>query len=303
LCTSRSKRVLIFSVVVMPNDTDELRAALRNEERFTPPSAARQPLISEPDLTLFLEEPAEYDALNQLGDNEQISFPDDNVGRMKVERQRRRPLAVAAILGIAVIGGVAVVLMRAGGASGPPPAIITDTSAMKPLPESTGIRNAESHPPKLNNDRVDPGELLPNSRLEVASGGPIAGIPPLVAVTAPRPAAIPSKVVVAAVAPSGGWTDIEPTSSPQQLATGTDGAVLVQVSSLRSEEVALATFRELQRLYPSILGDQRPDIQRADLGERGVYYRVRVGYPTRDQAVSMCEDLKAAGGDCLLAAR
>jgi hypothetical protein len=59
----------------------------------------------------------------------------------------------------------------------------------------------------------------------------------------------------------------------------------------------------LQRRYPSILGDRAADIQRADLGERGVYFRVRVGYPTRETAIEMCESLKAAGGDCILATR
>jgi hypothetical protein len=72
---------------------------------------------------------------------------------------------------------------------------------------------------------------------------------------------------------------------------------------MRSEKIALTAFRELQQRYPNILGDRKPTIQRADLGGRGVYYRVRVSYPTRGQAVSMCEDLKGAGGDCLLVSR
>jgi hypothetical protein len=44
-----------------------------------------------------------------------------------------------------------------------------------------------------------------------------------------------------------------------------------------------------------------PDVQKADLGAKGIYYRVRVGQPTRDQAVALCEQLRTAGGDCLLA--
>lgn len=93
------------------------------------------------------------------------------------------------------------------------------------------------------------------------------------------------------------------TSSSQATVGGNGGGFLVQVSSQRSEQTALTTFRDLQRRYPGILGDRAPDIQRADLGERGVYFRVRVGYPTRDAAIGMCENLKAAGGDCILATR
>ncbi len=91
--------------------------------------------------------------------------------------------------------------------------------------------------------------------------------------------------------------------SPRPSAAGRSGNFLVQISSQRSEATALETFGELQRRYPSILGDRAANIQRADLGERGIYYRVRVGYPTREEAVRMCESLKAAGGDCLLATR
>ena len=63
--------------------------------------------------------------------------------------------------------------------------------------------------------------------------------------------------------------------------------------------------RELDAMDRKLLGVLVEDatISYADLGERGVYYRVRVGYPTRDEAVRMCENLKSAGGDCILATR
>lgn len=115
-----------------------------------------------------------------------------------------------------------------------------------------------------------------------------------------RPPASPAQpTIVTTPGESSGPIDLTPGTAP----TGRGGGFLVQVSSQRSEQVALASFNELQRRYPSILGDREPDIQRADLGERGVYYRVRVGYPTREQAAQMCESLKSAGGDCLLATR
>ena len=79
------------------------------------------------------------------------------------------------------------------------------------------------------------------------------------------------------------------------------GGVLVQVAAQRSEEAALASYRSLQQRYPSILGAFQPRIVRADLGERGVYYRVRVGPFADSDASRLCNDLKAAGGDCILA--
>lgn len=101
---------------------------------------------------------------------------------------------------------------------------------------------------------------------------------PVVAAT-PAPAAEP--VVAAVPAPAG--------------------SVFVQLASQRSEDAALTTFQSLQRRHSSLLGGLSADIQRADLGAKGVYYRVRVAQPSRETAVGLCENLKAAGGDCLIA--
>jgi hypothetical protein len=79
--------------------------------------------------------------------------------------------------------------------------------------------------------------------------------------------------------------------------------MLVQVSSQRSEETAQSTFNDLQKRFPAILGKYEPNIQRADLGARGVYYRVRVGPFTGPDAQKVCDALKGAGGDCILAPR
>ena len=77
---------------------------------------------------------------------------------------------------------------------------------------------------------------------------------------------------------------------------------MVQVSSQRSEDAARATFRDLQTRYPGILGGYNANIQRADLGDRGIYFRVRVGPFASADAQSLCSALKNAGGDCILAA-
>ncbi len=79
------------------------------------------------------------------------------------------------------------------------------------------------------------------------------------------------------------------------------GGFVVQVSSQRTEAAALAAYKNLQRKFPSVLGDRAPDVAKADLGAKGVYYRARVGpMATRDEAVTFCEQLRAAGGDCIV---
>ena len=85
-------------------------------------------------------------------------------------------------------------------------------------------------------------------------------------------------------------------------ATGTipAGTYIVQVSSQRTQEQAQAAFGDLQRRYGAVLGGVSPVIERADLGDRGTFYRVRIPTSSRDDAISLCERLKAAGGDCFV---
>ena len=79
------------------------------------------------------------------------------------------------------------------------------------------------------------------------------------------------------------------------------GQYVVQVSSQRSQEAAQATYRTLQRQYPSVLGPYSADIQRAQVQDRGVFYRVRVGpFAARSEAVDLCNQLKASGGSCFV---
>jgi hypothetical protein len=75
------------------------------------------------------------------------------------------------------------------------------------------------------------------------------------------------------------------------------GGYVVQVASQSSEMDAQASFRALQAKYPDLLGNRRAIVTRADLGERGVYYRAQVGpFPTVEEATDLCNSLKQAGG-------
>jgi hypothetical protein len=75
----------------------------------------------------------------------------------------------------------------------------------------------------------------------------------------------------------------------------------VQVSSQRSEAEAQAAYRTLQGKHPNVLGGRSSFVRRADLGNRGVYYRTMVGpFATAEQAGQFCSALKAAGGQCII---
>ncbi len=76
---------------------------------------------------------------------------------------------------------------------------------------------------------------------------------------------------------------------------------LVQIAARQSEDEARRAFSELQRRYPHLLGSYQPTIQVADLGAKGVWYRVGVGpIDQKATAAAFCEQLKSAGGDCIV---
>jgi SPOR domain len=95
-----------------------------------------------------------------------------------------------------------------------------------------------------------------------------------------------------------------PVQIAPQAASGSSagsGGYLVQVSSQRNEADAQASYRALQGKFPSVLGSHSPVIKRADLGEKGVYYRAMVGpFGSSDEASKFCGNLKSAGGQCVV---
>jgi len=79
------------------------------------------------------------------------------------------------------------------------------------------------------------------------------------------------------------------------------GGYAVQVTSQRSEGEAQSAFHALQVKYPNQLGGRAPIIRRADLGEKGTYYRALVGpFGSAEEAAGLCSGLKAAGGNCIV---
>ncbi len=115
----------------------------------------------------------------------------------------------------------------------------------------------------------------------------------------PPPTTAPPKTVT--TTSSGGPIDL--TSTPPARAAAATGGMMVQVSSQRSEETARSTYKDLQSRYPSILGKYQVDVQRAEIADRGVFFRARVGPFSAADAQRLCDDLKSAGGDCLLTKR
>jgi hypothetical protein len=90
-------------------------------------------------------------------------------------------------------------------------------------------------------------------------------------------------------------------TTPAQAVSGGGAGYVVQVSSQRNEADAQASYRTLQGKFPSVLGSRAPLIKRADLGDKGVYYRAMVGpFGSSEEAAQVCGNLKTAGGQCVV---
>jgi hypothetical protein len=126
-----------------------------------------------------------------------------------------------------------------------------------------------------------------------------------VAVTPPAPVArTTTNQPLSLLPPAGGQPAPSQPAAPAPVASNNSGSggYTVQVTSQRTPEQARASYASIQSRLAGVLGAYQPDIKRADLGTKGVYYRVRVGsFADRSGATSFCQSIKAAGGDCLVA--
>ena len=150
----------------------------------------------------------------------------------------------------------------------------------RPKPASSGQQVAALQPQV-------PAPVQPQAQVTPAQVTPAP-------VTAPRAASTPT---------SGPLNLTQPQAQAQPAApapAATPGAFAVQVTSQRTQDQAQAAYATLQRKFPSVLGGQSPLIEAATLDNRGTFYRVSIPAGTRDAAISFCESLKAAGGDCFV---
>lgn len=76
----------------------------------------------------------------------------------------------------------------------------------------------------------------------------------------------------------------------------------VQLIGDSSEAKALEEYGNLQKRFPVILGSRAPVVVKRKLGGRGseFWYQVRLTEDSRERATALCEQLRSAGGECLV---
>jgi hypothetical protein len=139
----------------------------------------------------------------------------------------------------------------------------------------------------------------PAAEPELANARGQANAPLALAPNAPAPAAPPQQRQATRSATSGSAA----APFPAPISSGGNaivGGYAVQVTSQRSEADAQASYKSLQAQFPSVLGSRQPVIRRADLGDKGTYYRAQIPFQNQSEASEFCSSLKAAGGQCVV---
>lgn len=190
--------------------------------------------------------------------------------------------------------------------NGNPPTPSSVAPANKPLAAAPNNGTlAGDEPRKIKTLAVRPDQADPSATPANRPAQRPATPPPATAATRSPPAPVANANASTANAPLSLSPQAEPRTRVATTAPtaqpATSGGYVVQVSSQRSEADAQASYRALQGKFPSVLGSRAPLIKRADLGDKGVYYRAMVGpFGSPEEASSFCGNLKTAGGQCVV---
>lgn len=162
---------------------------------------------------------------------------------------------------------------------------VYDVMAGKTIDETVVTTPGAEQPLQLTDD------AMPKSaNIQVNAPKVVA---PKVSAPAPVKAPAPSKI-----------TPPKAEVPTQPVATG-NGDYVVQVASVRSAEAATDVWNTINNKYSSIMsGGLYSDVVQVDLGDKGIFYRLRVaGLADKPAADLLCDQFKASGQACFVRQR
>jgi cell division septation protein DedD len=247
-------------------------------------------------------------------------------------RSRRRLYGVVAAVVVMTLSAGGLYLFYREGArrpGGEAPLIQADQRAVKTRPEQPGGMNIPNQDTMIYNPgRQAPAERLlappeepmvrpvpppaPPPRVEEEPSAPPAGAPAVVAAPAfPEPEAPSSMPVAAPVAPPAPAVVTPPPAvaavapakpAPRPAAApAAAGSYRLQIGALRTDAAARKEWGRLKHIHADLLGGLGSVTSRADLHERGTFYRIQAGpIPDAAKAARLCSELKRRNVGCIL---
>ncbi|MCP1335983.1 SPOR domain-containing protein [Futiania mangrovi] len=152
----------------------------------------------------------------------------------------------------------------------------------------------------------------PQTTVDAGSSGPPRvlgeGAQPVAQTPAPAEAPPPAKPAAQAATgtqpePKTQVAALQPAQQAPQPASSLTG-VRIQIGSFRTREQAEEAWQAAAQKHKDLLAGLRPAIERADLGQRGVFHRVQIGpLENRASAASLCKLLDERGQPCIVATK
>ncbi|HBM87134.1 MAG TPA: hypothetical protein DD437_01190 [Rhodobiaceae bacterium] len=275
---------------------DATPSSIDPQDRATAPEEPVAPVMPEPDIVIAADE-----------------VDDDTNG------SRRRLAAVLGLVAVVTAGVLAVSMFGSD-----------NTISVAPLDENTSTAEAEAPsvapiiappgpqsdgapvPPEAAELRLDSADPSPETITAETATTPAAeevSVAETPVSEAPAPLA-PPREAATITPPASETAPVEPaapievtpaTPAPATPTVAEAGQYLIQLLSVRSEGAAKTAWANLQTTHSDLLGGETLNIEAADLGERGTFYRVRFGaFDAKADANSVCSVLKAQGQDCLV---
>ena len=177
----------------------------------------------------------------------------------------------------------------------PKPAPVEATPAPTPKPVAAAPAKPAPAPAK-----PAPGATPPKSVAALIQQANSVPEPKPAAKVPPKPAAAATPPTVATGAPRslGGGTQMAAATPPAPAVAS--GAYVLQIGSYKSQADAEAAWKSYKTRHAALLSGYSNNIQQADLGEKGTWYRLRIaGFSDKEVATALCDRLKADGGACI----
>lgn len=185
-----------------------------------------------------------------------------------------------------------------------PAATVSTPGTPEVKPKSVAANSSTQ--PAANAAAAHPATPAPQpaqTRQRVATHAPAPLSVPPASETAAAPVAAPSTGTAEnSGAPAGVAERPAPVETPPATpAARASGGYLLQIGAYKSQDEADTAWNAFQKQHP-IVGGYESNVRKVDLGEKGTWYRLRIGsFADKDAAVAFCAKLKADGASCLVA--
>jgi hypothetical protein len=239
---------------------------------------------------------------------------DDRLDEFAAPR-RRWPTAVLTAIVMAVFAGGLWFFYHQGvrqpamsGPGGDVPLIRADDKPVKLKPDQPGgmpvpDQNVSVYDPKPGAAPVEKLLPPPEQPMPRPTAKEAASPPPSAAASSAQPAPATQQQAAATSAPKAPPKPAAketPAAAPAKSIPA--GPVRIQLASLRTPEAAKEEWGRLKREHPELLGRLTAVAVKADLGDKGVWYRVQTQvFDDAAAADRLCADLKKQNVGCSLA--